>query len=113
MAEQQKQKNEGEGNRTAARVYNENQHGFVKSGRVKTQAREAERALDGPEARELAEAEAIGKSHIAEEDPEVARDYHVKITRRAHEIWEAEGRPHGRDQEHWRQAEAEIRAPKT
>lgn len=30
------------------------------------------------------------------------------IRRRAHAIWEAEGRPEGRDREHWLQAEAEI-----
>jgi hypothetical protein len=26
---------------------------------------------------------------------------HDRITKKAHELWEAEGRPHGRDQEHW------------
>jgi Protein of unknown function (DUF2934) len=31
-----------------------------------------------------------------------------RIRQRAYEIWERAGRPHGRDQEHWRQAEAEI-----
>lgn len=31
-----------------------------------------------------------------------------RIRDRAHAIWEAEGRPHGRDQEHWRQAAEEI-----
>ena len=32
-----------------------------------------------------------------------------RIRRRAHELWESEGRPHGRDSDHWTQAEAEIR----
>ena len=27
-----------------------------------------------------------------------------RIAAKAHELWEAEGRPHGRDQEHWDQA---------
>jgi hypothetical protein len=27
-----------------------------------------------------------------------------RIARKAHELWEAEGRPHGRDREHWDQA---------
>ncbi|HEX4766882.1 MAG TPA: DUF2934 domain-containing protein [Lichenihabitans sp.] len=27
-----------------------------------------------------------------------------RIRRKAHELWEAEGRPHGRDQDHWDQA---------
>jgi hypothetical protein len=30
------------------------------------------------------------------------------IARRAYEIWEGEGRPHGRDREHWLRAEAEV-----
>lgn len=29
---------------------------------------------------------------------------------RAYQIWEAEGRPHGRDQAHWYQAESELGA---
>jgi hypothetical protein len=33
-----------------------------------------------------------------------------QIRQRAHAIWEREGRPHGRDAEHWRQAEAELDA---
>jgi len=27
-----------------------------------------------------------------------------RIRRKAHELWEAEGRPHGRDREHWEEA---------
>lgn len=37
-------------------------------------------------------------------------DIQDRINRRAHEIWEREGHPHGRHDEHWAQAEAEIRA---
>ncbi len=37
-------------------------------------------------------------------DPKIER----RIRERAHEIWEEEGRPHGRDQEHWQRAEAEV-----
>lgn len=33
------------------------------------------------------------------------------IRKRAYEIWEGEGRPHGRDIEHWSQAETEFRPP--
>jgi hypothetical protein len=109
MADDTDQVNEGEGNRTAARAYNKAQRRFVESQPVEQKAREAKRALDGPEAQELAEAEAIGRSHIAEEDPAVHRDYHERIKARAHEIWEGEGRPHGRDREHWQQAEAEVK----
>ncbi len=65
--------NEGEGNKTAARQYNEAQHRFVESGKVEEKAREAEKALDTPEKRELERAEAIGKRHVAEEDPKVTQ----------------------------------------
>jgi hypothetical protein len=71
----QRQPNEGEGNRTAAREYNEAQQRFVESGKVEKKAREAERALDGPERQELEHAELIGKRHAAKEDPEVKRKY--------------------------------------
>jgi hypothetical protein len=32
------------------------------------------------------------------------------IARRAHEIWETEGRPEGRAMEHWLEAEASLRS---
>lgn len=35
-----------------------------------------------------------------------------RIRQRAYEIWEQEGRPDGRDREHWLRAEAEITAEK-
>jgi hypothetical protein len=65
-------RNEGEGNKTAAREYNEAQRRFVESGKVDEKAREAERALDRDK-RELEHAEAKGKRHKAGEDPEVTR----------------------------------------
>jgi hypothetical protein len=71
-----KQRNEGEGNRTAAREYNEAQQRFVKSGQVGKKAREAERDLDKDSIRrELEHAEAVGKRHSADEDPEIRRSY--------------------------------------
>jgi Protein of unknown function (DUF2934) len=42
------------------------------------------------------------------EDPTRAHDERVR--RRAHEIWDREGRPEGRESEHWRMASAEIDA---
>jgi hypothetical protein len=36
-----------------------------------------------------------------------------KIREMAYVIWEREGRPQGRELDHWRQAEAEIAAPKS
>jgi hypothetical protein len=100
------QQNEGEGNKTAAREYNEAQRRFVESGQVDEKARDAERALDGPERDELEAAEAIGKSHVAEEDPQVRRGDRVRT--RAYEIWVSEGHPEGREIAHWQQAESEI-----
>lgn len=68
-----KQRNEGEGNRTAARVYNNATERFAKSGRVKPQAERARKALEGDERRELERAERLGKSKAREEDPAVRR----------------------------------------
>jgi hypothetical protein len=67
------QKNEGEGNRTAARPYNEAQRRFVKSGKVEEKAKEADRAIAGKEGDVLREAELVGKRHTHEEDPEIKR----------------------------------------
>ena len=36
------------------------------------------------------------------------RDLHERISRRAYLLWEQEGRPEGRAQAHWLQAEAEA-----
>lgn len=37
---------------------------------------------------------------------------HEKITQRAFEIWERQGKPEGREQEHWFRAEEELRKEK-
>jgi hypothetical protein len=63
-----KQANEGEGNKTAARAYNAQAERFAKSGKVEKQARAAQQAVDGGEGKELARAEAVGKSHSAGDD---------------------------------------------
>jgi hypothetical protein len=39
----------------------------------------------------------------------ISGDLTQKIRQRAYEIWEREGRPHGRDRIHWLRAEAEMR----
>lgn len=70
MAEQ---RNEGEGNKTAAREYNDAQHRFAESGKVKPAAEDAARAMDGDERAELEKAEQAGKSHAKAEDPAVKR----------------------------------------
>lgn len=54
-------RNEGEGNKTAARRYGRAVEATVRSGTVAKKAREAARALDGPEGGELRRAEALAK----------------------------------------------------
>jgi len=61
-----KQRNEGEGNKTAARQYNKDQREFVKSGRVGEAADEAAQAVSGNEKNELKRAEEIGRSKAKE-----------------------------------------------
>ena len=52
---------EGEGSYTAGRRYDESVRQFVSSGAVEAGARNAQRAVDSPERKALAEAERIGK----------------------------------------------------
>lgn len=54
------QKNEGEGNRTAAKQYNDATRRFVQSGKVGEAARKAEEDLDA-DAGELSKAEKAGR----------------------------------------------------
>lgn len=63
---------EGEGNYTAARAFDRDQHRFAQSGKVGEKAREAERSLD-PDKAELDKAEAEGKRHSHGEDPKLKR----------------------------------------
>jgi hypothetical protein len=58
----QANKNEGEGNRTADRRYREGVRGHVDSGASEPAAEEAQHDLEGPEAAELREAEENAKS---------------------------------------------------
>ena len=64
-------KNQGEGDREAARRYNEGQREFVKSGKVK-QAAEQAKEQDPAEAEA---AEKAGKARAKEFDPAETRDY--------------------------------------
>lgn len=41
--------------------------------------------------------------------PEISSPKHSEIAARAYHIWEREGRPHGRDLDHWLAAERELR----
>ncbi len=38
----------------------------------------------------------------------MASDLDKRVQQRAYEIWESEGRPEGRQQEHWQQARTEL-----
>ena len=66
-------KNQGEGNREAARHYNEQTREFVQSGKVDQAAADAKKAYVGSERAELEKAEKAGKSHAHGEDPQVKR----------------------------------------
>jgi hypothetical protein len=67
------QKNEGEGNKTAARRYNEATTDFTKSGQVEPKAQEAKKATEGKKRDALRKAEAEGRSHAKGEDPALKR----------------------------------------
>lgn len=66
-----KQRNEGEGNKTAAKEYNEATTKFAQSGKVDDQAQKAAQAREGGERQELERAEQAGKSHAKGEDPQL------------------------------------------
>ncbi len=63
------QRNEGEGNKTAAKEYNKAATEHARSGRSDEAARKARQALDTPEGTEMREAEIEGKRHAKDEDP--------------------------------------------
>lgn len=43
------------------------------------------------------------------EDPRANASVHDQIARRAHELWEQDGRPHGHHERHWLEAERQLR----
>ncbi len=66
----------------------------------------------------ITETQKIPQASLAGEStpkPAAASNLHVvpstdeQVRRRAYEIYEAQGRPEGRHEEHWRQAEKEVR----
>ena len=56
-----RQRNEGEGNRTAARQYNKATTKFTNSGKVEPAAQRAKKAVDSAEGADLRRAEKIGR----------------------------------------------------
>lgn len=73
MADDRTRANEGEGNRTAARRYNEGATEHAKSGKVSDEAKRAREEFEGAAGDELRRAEEEGKKRAAEEDPAVER----------------------------------------
>ena len=71
--EAERQVNEGEGNRTAARAYNRKTKEFAEKGPVEKQAKKAKADLAGPEGEALKKAEAKGRSKARGEDPRISR----------------------------------------
>jgi hypothetical protein len=67
------QNNEGEGNKTAAKQYNDAQKEFASSGKVDEAAKDAAKAVDGPEGDSLRQAEEVGKRHAHGEDPQLKK----------------------------------------
>jgi len=67
------QKNEGEGNKTAARHYNDATTDFAKSGKVEPKAQEAKKAIEGKEGTALRKAEDEARNHAKGEDPALKR----------------------------------------
>jgi Protein of unknown function (DUF2934) len=47
-------------------------------------------------------------TELAAEYDELAAERERRIRRRAYEMWEEQGRPHGLQGDHWRAAEAEL-----
>jgi len=68
-----KQPNEGEGNRTAARKYNKETTAFTRSHDTEKLAKEAREAREGAEGDALRRAEEKGRRRSRGEDPAVER----------------------------------------
>ena len=68
---------QGEGNREAAREYNEATKRFVESGKVESAAEQA-KPKDQQEASELERAEDVGRSRAKEEDPQLHKGTNKK-----------------------------------
>jgi hypothetical protein len=68
-----KDKVEGEGSYSASKDYNKRTQKFVDSGKVDEAAKKAAPNSE-QEAREMKNAERVGKQHIKEEDPALRKD---------------------------------------
>jgi hypothetical protein len=74
---ERKDKVEGEGSYSGSKDYNKRTQKFVDSGKVDEAANKAAPKSE-QEAREMQEAERVGKRHIKEEDPALRKDEQKK-----------------------------------
>jgi len=65
--------NEGEGSRSGAAAYDNNQTDFARNADVSGEANAAKKAMEGPEREKLQNAERSGKAHSHGEDPSLYR----------------------------------------
>jgi hypothetical protein len=65
--------NQGEGNKTAAKEYDDAATQHAHSGAVAKEAKDARDALEGTDGQKLRDAEAEGKKRIKEEDSELSK----------------------------------------
>lgn len=79
----QQQKNEGEGNKTAAREFNQAQTKFTQSGKVEPAAQKAKKAVDSSEGADLKKAEEEGRRHGYDAKPD-GHDRSGKSNPRSH-----------------------------
>lgn len=77
------QRNEGEGNKAAAKEYNKAATAHAQSGRSDEAARKARQAMDTPEGAEMREAEIEGKRHAKGEDPQLYKKSKISPNRDA------------------------------
>ena len=66
-------RNEGEGNKTAAREYNQGATEHAQSGKSDKAAKAAAEALDSPEGSSLRDAENKGRKQSKGEDPQLTK----------------------------------------
>jgi len=67
-------KNEGEGNRTAAKEYNEKTQDFAENEDVESKAKDARDDIEQDDQAVFEDAEKLGKGKAREFDPQVQRD---------------------------------------
>lgn len=81
-----RQRNEGEGNRTAAREFNQAQQRFVKDGGWMEAAEEAARAVSGPDGEELRAAEERTAQRLEPRDIAIPADVRASAARYIDEV---------------------------